>query len=568
LASNARSFQARPIEVFKMNAISSSPRRIFAVLCLSLLLACTAFAQGTVPKFLFVGNYIDGTISVFQIQPLTGQLTPVAGSPFPGGAAIQGMALAPGNKFLYTAGNSVTAFSVNQQNGSLTQIASSPLVDGSGKLIITPNGKFAYAMGNGIFAFAIDSITGTLTAVPGSPFYASVAFGGAAADPSSQYFYAAALIPYDIRAYSIQEDGALFPLTPSPYPDDGGPIDVATEPSGRFVYVANYDGTGISGYAIAPGQGTLTLLPGSPYPTGGQASNAITAAPDGTAIIIDNQVQSTTASLAIQTDGSLVMAGTPQTAAYNPRGVTVDPTSEFVYTSSNNANAVSAYRLDPVSEALEPVPGLQWPTGSNPYALTVLAASNPPYCPLNNVEPSVTLCAPTTSSRSPVRIVAGTTSASAVKEITVLVDGVVTFSNAGSEAMDIFVDVPQGEQTLTVEALNTAGQKFSLVRGISVSGSDSASCADRGIVPTVGICTPLGGSVTGASINVIATAHSDGTAVIASTAVYLDGKKVYSVASGTVNTYINAASGSHQIKVQSTDSSGFSWSSTVYVTTE
>jgi len=551
-----------------MNSTSSSPRCLLAVIYLSLLLAGTASAQSTVPKFLFVANYIDGTISVFQVQALTGQLTQVQGSPFAGGTAIQGIALTPDNKFLYTSGSSVTAFNVNQQNGSLTQIATYPLVDGSGKLIITPDTKFAYSMGNGIFAFSIDSTTGTLTAVPGSPFDPEVSFGGAAADPTSQYLYAAALIPYDIRGYSIQEDGALFPLTPTPYPDDDGPFDVVTEPSGRFVYVANYDGAGISGFAIAPGQGTLTALPGSPYSTGGQASNAIAASPDGTAIIVDNQVQSTTASLAIQPDGSLIMAGTPQIAAYNPRGVTVDPTSQFVYTSSDSANAVSAYRLDPISQALEPVPGSQWPTGSNPYALTVLAAPNPPYCPLNNVEPSVTLCAPTTSSRSPVRIVAGTTSDSAVKEITVLVDGLKTFSTVGSEAMDAFVDVPQGEHILSVRGLNGAGKTFSLTRSILVSGSDSASCADRGIVPSVSICAPLAGSVTGASIHVTAAAHTDGIGVIASTAIYLDEKEVYSVASGTVNTYINAAPALHHITVQSTASSGFAWSSTVYVTTE
>jgi hypothetical protein len=153
-----------------MNSTSPSPRCIFRVLFLSLLLAGTTFAQGTVPKFLFVANYIDGTISVFQVQALTGQLTQVPGSPFAGGAAIQGIALTPYKRFLCTSGNSVTAFNVNQQNGTLTQIAAYPLVDGSGRLIITPDGKFAYSMGNGIFAFSIDSATGTLTAVPGSPW--------------------------------------------------------------------------------------------------------------------------------------------------------------------------------------------------------------------------------------------------------------------------------------------------------------------------------------------------------------------------------------------------------------
>ena len=40
------------------------------------------------------------------------------------------------------------------------------------------------------------------------------------------------------------------------------------------------------------------------------------------------------------------------------------------------------------------------------------------------------------------------------------------------------------------------------------------------------------------------------------------------VASGTVSTYVNAAPGRHHIMVQSTDSTGASWSSTVYVTAQ
>jgi hypothetical protein len=128
--------------------------------------------------------------------------------------------------------------------------------------------------------------------------------------------------------------------------------------------------------------------------------------------------------------------------------------------------------------------------------------------------------------------------------------------------------VPQGEHILSAQALNGAGKRFSLTRSLLVSGSDSASCADRGIVPSVSICAPLAGSVTPVSIHVIACAHSDGIGVIASTAIYLDEKEVYSVASGTVNTYINTTPAMHHITVQSTDSSGFAWSSTVYIATE
>ncbi len=304
-----------------MKTVPFALRRSLIVLLSSLLLVGMATATPTVAKFLFVANYIDGTISVFQVQPLTGQLTQVPGSPFAGGSAIQGIALTPDNKFLYTAGSAVNAFGVNQQTGSLTPIASYPLSSGSGGVIVTPNGKFLYSTGDGLYGFSIDSATGTLTAVPGSPFDSSVAFSGSAANPTSQYLYASTLIPNGVMAYSIQSDGSLLTLPGSPYTDPNSPFDVAIEPSGRFVYVVNYGG-GVSGWAIAS-DGSLTSLPGSPYSTGGDASNSIAASADGRAIIVDNQAQSTTASLAIQSDGSLLLAGTPQPAGTDPRGVTL-----------------------------------------------------------------------------------------------------------------------------------------------------------------------------------------------------------------------------------------------------
>ena len=55
--------------------------------------------------------------------------------------------------------------------------------------------------------------------------------------------------------------------------------------------------------------------------------------------------------------------------------------------------------------------------------------------------------------------------------------------------------------------------------------------------------------------------------MISATAVYLDGKEVYSVSSGAVNTYISVAKGSHHITIQSTNTDRLTWGSTVYVTT-
>jgi 6-phosphogluconolactonase (cycloisomerase 2 family) len=544
----------------------SRPFRIGAALCFGLLCAAaTVFAQQPVPKVLYVVNYVDANVSAFTVEPLTGQLTTVPGSPYSASPALQGIALTPDNKYLYTAGQSITAFSINQSTGALTQIADYPIGTNLGRLAITPDGKYLYAPASGIYAYSIDPATGLLTAVPGSPFDPGVDFGGGAATPDSRFFYADGLIPNGVYAYSIQSNGALFTIFGSPYDDPNTPIDTEVDPSGRYVYIVNYGG-GVSGWAIDQNFGTLTLLPGSPYATGGDAPNAIAVAPNGRAVVVDNQAQGTTASLAIQPDGSLQLRGTPQPAGANPNGVIVDPTSQFVYTSSTSASNVSAYRLDPVSLVLLPVPGLQWPTGNDPYDMRVLAGIEPPYCPLNNVEPSVTICSPQTTTPSPARIVAGTTSSSSVQQIQVLVDGSIVFRKVGSNAIDEYIDIPAGSHTLTVQAVNRKGQQFSSERTITVSGTGTANCSARGIFPTVAICSPLGGSTTGNSVHVVA--QSVGVTNVSATAVYVDGVRVYSVSGGSVNTYVTLSSGMHRITVQSTGSDRTTWGSTVFVTTQ
>ena len=75
----------------------------------------------------------------------------------------------------------------------------------------------------------------------------------------------------NVAGYAIDPStGALSPISGSPFATGSDPKNVSTDPSGRFLYVANtrvgtlgYDT--ISGYAIDPTTGALTPLSGSPF---------------------------------------------------------------------------------------------------------------------------------------------------------------------------------------------------------------------------------------------------------------------------------------------------------------
>jgi 6-phosphogluconolactonase len=121
----------------------------------------------------------------FEIDRLTGALTAIAGSPFPAEEGPFSLAADPNGKFLYVVNAAytppdlcnVSAYRIDPDSGVLEQLPGSPFTAGveSDFVAVDPRGKFAYVanFGDGtIGTFAIDAGTGALTQAPNSPFAA------------------------------------------------------------------------------------------------------------------------------------------------------------------------------------------------------------------------------------------------------------------------------------------------------------------------------------------------------------------------------------------------------------
>lgn len=99
----------------------------------------TANAQG----FLYTANTQDGTISAFTTDDSTGVLTPVTGSPYTSGTSVWGLSqiLTPsGNFFLYAAdpeAQTVTAYTINPNTGALSPLQGSPFAAGGAPMLLT-----------------------------------------------------------------------------------------------------------------------------------------------------------------------------------------------------------------------------------------------------------------------------------------------------------------------------------------------------------------------------------------------------------------------------------------------
>jgi len=197
-----------------------------------------------------------------------------------------------------------------------------------------------------------------------------------------------------ISAYSIDgQTGALLPVPGSPFPDPGGPWSIAVDPKGRFAYVANVANDSISAYAIDGKTGALTPVPGSPFPEdptlSGERPVSVAIDPSGMFVFVANYYFRTVRAYRIdQNTGALSQApGSPFPAGINPESVTVDLNGQFVYVANGyhgGNGTVSAYSMDRTSGSLTPVPGSPFavpngtfpPPGSVPHSLTVHATAS------------------------------------------------------------------------------------------------------------------------------------------------------------------------------------------------
>ncbi len=141
------------------------------------------------------------SISCYLVDPMTGALNPIAGSPFPvstaSNASFQSLVIHPSGKYLYlttgSAANGVLGWRVDPASGSLTPLSGSPFVPGAiaGGGAFDPTGRFFYSGGNGgtISAFSTDPASGALAMVSSSSVLAGASFSAPVVDTSGKFLF-------------------------------------------------------------------------------------------------------------------------------------------------------------------------------------------------------------------------------------------------------------------------------------------------------------------------------------------------------------------------------------------
>ncbi len=368
--------------------------------------------QAFAPKYAYVINNGDYTISGYTVDSVTGLLTPVPGSPFASGVPEPfRISLDPQGRFLYVVGGatgSFASFAVNPATGALTPVPGSPYVTGADAaegVAADPLGKFVYVVtftigvpDGAVAVYSVDGTTGALTPVAGSPFDSGGAGSESATpDPTGQFLYITNSQSNTVSGFSVNTTtGALTPVAGSPFASQGTePLYESMDASGRFLYVLNSNSQNIAALALNSATGALTPVTGSPFAVGGGTQASLNVDPGGSFLYTAGCADSTCAgpdgAISVfpinATTGALSAAVNPSSDSGGGGTVAVagESSGKFVYAvnacTSGGACAVgniSVLSLNGVTGVLTPVTGSPATAGAFPaYVATFGVTADP-----------------------------------------------------------------------------------------------------------------------------------------------------------------------------------------------
>jgi 6-phosphogluconolactonase (cycloisomerase 2 family) len=237
-------------------------------------------------------------------------------------------------------------------------------------------GSFVYVVNNASFdldAYAVDATTGDLTLVSGAPYPTGVQPVAVTVDPTGRFVY---VVDYNnipalgfISAWSIDgATGALTPVPGSPFPTGFLPRAITIDSTGHFAYVANSGDNNVSAYTINGITGALAAIPGSPFPAG---SRPYSVTASGSFLYVANNGSNDVSAYTIDsaTGALTAVPSSPFSAGTGPYSVTA--TGQFAYVANLSSNDISAYTIDSVTGALAAVPGSPFPTDVAPSSVVV-----------------------------------------------------------------------------------------------------------------------------------------------------------------------------------------------------
>jgi 6-phosphogluconolactonase len=328
-------------------------------------------------QFVYVYSFGTADIWVYSIESGTGYLSKVSEIRT---MPMSQMAIVPGSAGLTftptqlyvtntTGSGTITQFTIDPATGNLSNL-SAPVAAGVNPQSMTtdPFGLYAYAGGLGSNDLSAYSISNTgLTPFTGNLFASGSEPTGLTTDLSGSYLYATMQGSTDHTVWLYDLVNGVPTNGQAVVDTDAQPVFMTNEPSGQYLYVANYAGHSINMFQINPTDGTLTPIGGG---TGslpvGVSQNWIAVDPSGQFAFSADPLSNTVWEFMIENvpsffRGSLTMNGFvlvgPNSSAPGASSIAIEPTGKYLYATNQILGQIFAFTIDPNTGLLSPVRG-------------------------------------------------------------------------------------------------------------------------------------------------------------------------------------------------------------------
>ncbi len=342
------------------------------VMAATLVLAAAAAAltsrTASAETYAYVGNADSNDISVFRLDPATGEMVLVQTAAFVGvekpGSSTP-LAVSPDKRVLIAGVRSqpflAESFAIDPKNGQLSHIGNGPLANSMANIAFDRTGKFLFSASYGGNKVAVNPIQANgVVAAPTQVIPTGLNAHAFLPSPDNRFVFATNLgsdqelgFAFDAGTGTLSAKDTLTVKTP----DKSGPRHFIFHPNGKFIYLLHELNADLAVYGYDAGTGAwheaqrITTLPagfsGKPW------AADLHATPDGEFLYASERGSSTLAGFKIDaTSGKLTAVGSVPTEI-QPRGFNIDPSGRYLAAVGEVSNGMTVYRIDPASGALE-----------------------------------------------------------------------------------------------------------------------------------------------------------------------------------------------------------------------
>jgi 6-phosphogluconolactonase (cycloisomerase 2 family) len=351
-------------------------------------------AVSITPRFAYVAHEASNDITGFTINNSSGALSPF--NTFASGKTPTSITTDPTGRFIYVTSSgddAISAYTINASTGALSLIGGTPtaiLQSDPVAIAIDPSGRFLYIANTGSDSISIYEITtssGALSSV-GSPVVISAGSNptSLAIDPTGRYLYVtnSNAIFDDIWSYEINPADGTLTLNQASVSgtDMDAPVDIAIDPSGRFLYTANnrlINGKcWVSGFALDPNNGNLSELTNSPFSTETATSfncnpTSISADPLGEYIYSAGTTDRILVYSMNPSNGDLSLSSNAL-ASNDPYSLAIDESGGYLYSANFLGQDVSAFVISASNGSLSQIGTATTTGGYGPISITTVSS--------------------------------------------------------------------------------------------------------------------------------------------------------------------------------------------------